>query len=296
MELRVLKYFLAVAREANIIKAAKMLNITQPTLSRQLIQLEDELDAQLFIRGKNKITLTEKGMLLRRRAEEIVDLAEKTEKEFLQDGDLIEGEIFIGSGETNSMHNLAKIMKGFYDEYPQVKYNLYSGNADDIKEKIDKGLIDIGLLTEPVDISKYDFVRLKEKEVWGVLMRKNDLLATKDYVTANDLVDKPLINTRRSIVQNDIFNWFGEDYDKLNIIATYNLIFNAAVMVEEGLGYAITLDKLINFNDETNLCFKPFSPKLETGTVVVWKKHQIFSSATSKFIEKIKNSIRYNAL
>ena len=235
-------------------------------------------------------------MLLRRRAEEIVDLAEKTEKEFLQDGDLIEGEIFIGSGETNSMHNLAKIMKGFYDEYPQVKYNLYSGNADDIKEKIDKGLIDIGLLTEPVDISKYDFVRLKEKEVWGVLMRKNDLLATKDYVTANDLVDKPLINTRRSIVQNEIFNWFGEDYDKLNIIATYNLIFNAAVMLEEGLGYAITLDKLINFNDETNLCFKPFSPKLETGTVVVWKKHQIFSSATSKFIEKIKNSIRYNAL
>lgn len=292
MELRVLKYFLVVAREASITRAAEMLNITQPTLSRQLMQLEDQLGAKLFIRGKSKITLTDKGMLLRRRAEEIVDLAEKTENEFLEDDDLIAGEIFIGSGETNAMHSLAKAMKEFHDEYPQVQYSIYSANADDIKEKIDKGLIDIGLLTEPVDISKYDFIRLKQKEVWGVLMRKDELLASKEYITAKDLIDKPLINTRRLMVQNEISNWFGEDYDKLNIISTYNLIFNAAVMVEEGLGYAICLDKLVNFNDNINLCFKPLLPKLETGGVIIWKKHQIFSSATSKFIERLKNTFK----
>lgn len=288
MELRVLKYFLAVAREANITRAAEILNITQPTLSRQLIQLEDELDAQLFIRGKNKITLTDKGMLLRRRAEEIIDLADKTEREFLHNDELIAGEIFIGSGETNAMHSLAKLMKDFHDLYPNIQYNIYSGNADDIKERIDKGLIDIGLLTEPVDISKYDFIRLKEKETWGVLMRKDDILASKDYVTSMDLIDKPLISSRRSSVQNEIFNWFGNEYDKLNIVSTFNLILNAAIMVEEGLGYAFSFENLININEESNLCFKPLLPKVETGTVMVWKKHQFFSAATSKFIDEIR--------
>lgn len=292
MEIRVLKYFLAIAREENITRAAESLNITQPTLSRQLMQLEEELKVQLFIRSKSKIVLTDKGMLLRRRAEEIVGLAEKTENEFSNYEDIIAGEIFIGSGETNSMHSLAKVMKDFHDLYPQVQYNLYSANADDIKEKIDKGLIDIGLLTEPVDISKYDFVRLKKKEVWGVLMRKDDVLASKDYVTADDLIDKPLISSRRGMIQNEIFNWFGKNYDKLNIISTYNLVLNASVMVEEGLGYAFSLENLINVNDETNICFKPIFPKVETGTVIVWKKHQIFSSATTKFIEEIKSAFK----
>ena len=292
MELRVLKYFLAVAREANITRAAEILNITQPTLSRQLMQLEDELNAKLFVRGKNKITLTDKGMILRRRAEELVDLAERTEKEFLNDNDIVAGEIFIGSGETNAMHSLAKVMKEFHDLYPQVQYNLYSANADDIKERIDKGLLDIGLLTEPVDISKYEFVRLKEKEVWGILMKKDDVLANKAYITADDLVGEPLISSKRTIVQNEIFNWFGKDYDKLNIVSTYNLGLNVAIMVEEGLGYAFSLENLININDETNICFKPILPRIETGTVIVWKKHQIFSSATSKFIEEIKNTFK----
>ena len=171
MELRVLKYFLAVAREENITKAAEFLHITQPTLSRQLMQLEEELNAQLFIRGKNRIVLTDEGMLLRRRAEEIVDLANKTEKEFLEQDNLVTGEIFIGGGETNAMHILARIIKEFKEEYPQIKYQFYSGNADDIKERLDKGLIDIGLLTEPVDIEKYEFVRLEQKEVWAAFSR-----------------------------------------------------------------------------------------------------------------------------
>lgn len=292
MELRVLKYFLAVAREENITKAAEFLHITQPTLSRQLMQLEEELNAQLFIRGKNRIVLTDEGMLLRRRAEEIVDLANKTEKEFLEQDNLVTGEIFIGGGETNAMHILARIIKKFKEEYPQIKYQFYSGNADDIKERLDKGLIDIGLLTEPVDIEKYEFVRLEQKEVWGILAPKDSKLAAKEYATPQDLLKLPLLSTRRTIVQNEIANWFGQDYEQLDIIATYNLIYNAAIMVEEGIGYAICLEKLVNINDETKIRFIPFYPPLLTGTVIVWKKHQIFSPATARFIEKIKHSLK----
>ena len=292
MELRVLKYFLAVAREENITKAAEFLHITQPTLSRQLMQLEEELNAQLFIRGKNRIVLTDEGMLLRRRAEEIVDLANKTEKEFLEQDNLVTGEIFIGGGDTNAMHILARIIKEFKEEYPQIKYQFYSGNADDIKERLDKGLIDIGLLTEPVDIEKYEFVRLEQKEVWGILAPKDSKLAAKEYATPQDLLKLPLLSTRRTIVQNEIANWFGQDYEQLDIIATYNLIYNAAIMVEEGIGYAICLEKLVNINDETKIRFIPFYPPLLTGTVIVWKKHQIFSPATARFIEKIKHSLK----
>ena len=199
MEIRVLKYFLAVAREENITKAAEVLHITQPTLSRQLMQLEDELGAQLYIRGKNKITLTEEGMLLRRRAEEIVDLADKTEREFLQREDLIAGEIYIGAGETYAMRQVAKMMKEFSIQYPQVQYHLFSGQADDIKERIDKGLIDFGLLTEPVDIEKYDFARLNYKDRWGIIVPNDSVLASKEHVTPQDLINQPLLIPQRSI-------------------------------------------------------------------------------------------------
>lgn len=292
MEIRVLKYFLAVAREENITRAAEFLHITQPTLSRQLIQLEEELNTQLFVRGKNKMSLTDEGMLLRRRAEEIVDLADKTEKEFLEHDNMIAGEIFIGGGETHAMHILAEVIKDFKNEFPHVKYQLYSGNADDVKEKLDKGLIDIGLLMEPVDIEKYEFVRLNQREVWGLLVPKNSLIAQKDYVTPQDLISLPLMISRRTIVQSEIANWFGSRFEHLDIIATYNLIYNAAIMVEEGIGYAVCLENLIHLHETSNLRFIPFSPRLETGTVLVWKKHQIFSPATSRFIEKIKNTLK----
>lgn len=292
MELRVLKYFLAVAREENITRAAEYLHITQPTLSRQLMQLEDELNAKLFIRGKNRILLTDEGLLLKRRAEEIIDLTNKTEKEFLKINDLVTGEIFIGAGETHAMTYLAKIIDEFKENYPQVKYQIYSANADDIKERMDKGLIDIGLLTEPVDIEKYEFVRLDYKEVWGVIAPKDSPLGHKEYVTPDDLVRLPLMTTKRTIVQNEIANWFGDDYEHLNIIATYNLIYNAAIMVKQGLGYAISLENLVNVSQDSDLCFIPFKPKLTTGTVLVWKKHQIFSPATSKFIKQLKKSLK----
>lgn len=293
MELRVLRYFLMVAREENITRAAEILHITQPTLSRQLMQLEEELDTQLFVRGKNRIQLTEDGMLLRRRAEDIIDLADKTEKEFLQREETISGDIFFGAGETYHIHLLAGVMKQFHDQYPLVTYHIHSGNADDIKEQIDKGLIDIGLLTEPVQIEKYDFIRLPGKEVWGVLVRKDHPLSQKEALTPEDLKDIPLIISKRGLVQNEIGNWFGSLYEKLNIVSTYNLIYNAMIMAEEGLGSVICFDKLANLNEDSPLCFKPLSPKLETGNVIVWKKHQIFSAAASTFINEIKEILHH---
>lgn len=182
MEIRVLTYFLTVAREENITRAAEVLHITQPTLSRQLVQLEQELGVKLFERGKSKITLTDEGVLLRRRSEEIVDLTDKTEKEFIEQNNIMGGEIFIGSGETNNMHIMADLIKKFSEEYPNVKYNFHSGNADDIKERINKGLIDIGLLMEPISIEKYEYVRLPIKEIWGVLVSKESPLAQKEYI------------------------------------------------------------------------------------------------------------------
>lgn len=290
MELRVLRYFLTVASEDSITNAANILHITQPTLSRQLMQLEEELGVQLFVRGKKAITLTEAGMLLRSRAEEIVDLANRTEKEFLNQKNFLSGEIFIGAGETSGMKELARIIKSFNKEYPQVKYDLHSGNADDIKEKIDKGLIDIGLLTEPVDIGKYEFVRLKEKDNWGVAMRKDDPLSNNEYITPRDLKNKSIVCSKRISIQNELANWFGNDFESGNIIATFNLINNAIAIVESNIGYAICLESLVS--DRSNICFKSFYPRLETGSVLVWKKNQIFSTATKMFIEEIKKEFK----
>ena len=290
MELRVLRYFLTVASEDSITNAANILHITQPTLSRQLMQLEEELGVQLFVRGKKAITLTEAGMLLRSRAEEIVDLANRTEKEFLNQKNFLSGEIFIGAGETSGMKELARIIKSFNKEYPQVKYDLHSGNADDIKEKIDKGLIDIGLLTEPVDIGKYEFVRLKEKDNWGVAMRKDDPLSNKEYITPRDLKNKSIVCSKRISIQNELANWFGNDFESGNIIATFNLINNAIAIVESNIGYAICLESLVS--DRSNICFKSFYQRLETGSVLVWKKNQIFSTATKMFIEEIKKEFK----
>lgn len=292
MEIRVLRYFLTVARTQNITHAAEILHITQPTLSRQLMQLEAELSVPLFIREKNKIALTEDGVLLRRRAEDIVNLADKTKKEFLHQEDILSGEIHIGGGETSSMHILGRLMKEFRDAHSLVQYQIYSGNSDDVKERLDNGLVDIGLLTEPIDIQKYNYIRLGPKEKWGVLMHKDSLLAKKEYITATDLVDKPLINVKRSMVQNEIASWFGEDYELLTVVATYNLIYNASIMVEEGLGYALCLEKLIHTSPEGFLCFKPLHPILSTGTVLVWRKHQVFTPTVARFIEKIKNALK----
>ena len=226
MELRVLKYFLMVAREENITKAAQLLHVTQPTLSRQLMQLEEELGVQLFHRGKHNVTLTEDGMLLRRRAQELVSLSEKTKMELQHKEEMPTGEIAIGCGETKSMAALSEKMVSFRQKYPLVQFSIYSAIADDIKERLEKGLLDMGLLVEPVDISKYEFIRLPLKEQWGVLVRADSQLAEKEFVTPEDLRGVPLLMVRRELVKNELANWFGDSFDQLEIAATYNLIVN----------------------------------------------------------------------
>ncbi len=293
MEIRVLRYFLAVAREGSITKAANSLHLTQPTLTRQLQELEKELKQKLLIRGKYKVTLTPEGMILRNRAREIIDLADKTEAEFMAISDTISGDIYIGGGESDSMKYIAEIIKEIQSEFPDIKFHLYSGNAEDVMEKLDRGLLDFGILIQPVDFSKYDHIPLPEKDVWGVIMRKDSPLADKNYIVLDDLINLPLISSRQMSPKyskdSGFLDWFGDSYNKLNIAATYNLVYNAAVMVKAGVGYAVTLDKLADTSKESDICFKPLSPKLESGLDVVWKKYQVFSPAAKLFFEKLRD-------
>ncbi|WP_107994720.1 LysR family transcriptional regulator [Trichococcus paludicola] len=292
MELRVMHYFLTVVYEENITSAAEKLHITQPTLSRQMMQLEEELGVQLFRRGKRKIALTSEGLLLKRRAEEILDLTNRTEKELKQQKPLMNGEIAIGGGETQFMRLLAEHIKRFSLDYPQVTYKFYSADADEIKDRANKGLLDICLLTEPVDVEKFDFLRIPQKEKWGVLMRKDSPLAQNAEINPDDLLPYPILVAGRSIVRNELVNWFGDVFDRMNIIGSYNLIYNAALMVEADLGYALCLEKLIPDSEDGPLCFRLLDPVLETGVVIVWKKYQTFPPVVAKFIEELKNAFK----
>ncbi len=292
MEIRVLKYFLAVAREGSITGAANSLHLTQPTLTRQLQDLEKELKQQLLIRGKSKVTLTPEGMILRKRAEEIIDMVEKTEAEFQAISDTVNGEIYIGGGESDAMKHIAEIIKNIQADYPDIKFHIYSGNAEDVTEKLDKGLLDFGVLIQPVDLSKYDNIPLPAKDVWGVIMRKDSPLAAKEYIELKDLQELPLINSRQAMrktsSKNEFIEWFQGKFEDLNTVATINLVYNAAIMVKAGIGYAITLDKLVDVSQESELCFRPLKPKLESGLDIVWKKYQVFSPAAKIFLERLK--------
>ena len=288
MDIRVLQYFLAVAREESITRAAETLRMTQPPLSRQLKDLEDELGKKLLIRGSKKVTLTEDGMLLRKRAEEMIDLMEKTKAELTSSDENISGEIYIGGGETDAVSLFAQTAGKLQKKYPQIHYHIYSGDAEIVMEKLDKGLIDFGLLVGPVDVSRYDYTRLPISDIWGVLMRKDAPLAEKDVIRAEDLWDKPLILSHQAYSGSDISVWLGRDVHKLNVVMTYNLIYNAAHFVKTGFGYAITLDKLINTTGNSELRFRPLYPTLEAGLCIVWKKHQVFSRASKQFLNQLR--------
>lgn len=291
MELRVLRYFLAVAKEESITAASETLHVTQPTLSRQLMELEEEFGKKLFIRGNRKITLTDEGILLRKRAEEIVELVEKTETEITASDEIINGDIYIGGGETDAMRIIAHIVKKLQEKYPQVRYHLFSGNADDVTERLDRGLLDFGVVIEPANIQKYDYIKLPATDTWGVLMRKDSPLAQNTVIKPKDLHNIPLLCSRQSMVGKGISQWIGKDFEKLNIVATYNLVYNASLMVEEGIGYALSLDKLVNTTGNSALCFKPLEPKLEVGLNIVWKKSQVFSKAAKKFLEMLESEL-----
>lgn len=292
MELRVLRYFIAVANEQNISAAAKHLHLSQPTLSRQLKDLELELGTTLFERGNRKITLTEEGMFLFNKAKEIVELTEKTEANLKGTKEEIGGEVYIGGGETEAMQFIAKTIKELLGSHSDIRFHLYSGNADDITEKLDNGLLDFGIVIEPMDKQKYDYIKLPATDLWGVLMRQDDSFAQKPFIQPEDLMGKPLLISRQTAVSNEMTGWFGKDIDDLRVVGTYNLIYNAALMVEENIGYALCLDKLVNTTGDSKLCFVPLLPKLEANLNVIWKKHQVFSSAANLFLEQLRNNIR----
>lgn len=291
MELRVLRYFLAVAREETISGAAEALHVTQPTLSRQMMELEDELGKTLFLRGKRKISLTEEGMFLRKRAQEIVALVEKTESEFSAVEEAIGGDVYIGGGETDAMRLIARAAHGLQAAHPHIAYHLFSGNAEDVAERLDRGLVDFGVLIEPVDLSKYDFIKLPVTDIWGVLMREDSPLAAKQTIRPDDLLGVPVLCSNQAMVKNEMSGWMGDRYEKLRIVTTYNLLYNASLMVEEGMGYALCLDKIIRTSGGGPLCFRPLEPRLEVGLDLVWKKYQVFSKAAEKFLEYLQREI-----
>ncbi len=285
MEIRVLEYFLAVAREQSISGAAEALHLSQPTLSRQLKDMEQSLGKQLFIRGNRKIALTDEGLLLRKRAEEIIGLVRKTETDLSGCAETVSGYIDIGTGETDAVRLIARVARDLKVRHPDICYRISSGDAVDVTEHLDNGLLDFGILLDPVDISKYDYLRFPMQDVWGVLMRKDSPLAKKEGICPEDLWDKPLILSR----QNELSAWLKKPSSSLHVAATYNLIYNASLMVDEGLGYALTLDKLINITGESSLCFRPLMPRLEVGINLAWKKHQVFSKASEIFLEAFRS-------
>lgn len=282
MELRVLHYFLAVAREENFTKAANMLHVTQPTLSRQIADLEQELGVKLFVRSNHNIILTEDGMILKRRAQEILSLADKTKRDFLQKDEALSGTISIGSGEFRSTEYLAKIIAEFRRKYPNVNYEIYSGNANNIRDYIERVFLDIGLMSEPVDMRKYNFVNMPVKEQWGVFVPSGSELSEREYVRPEDLAGMSVVTATGDFNQSRIGKWLGDYKERVNIAATANLPYNEAVLAKENIGVMLSINLNCTYND---LRFIPLQPVLELSTVLGWKKEQIFSATTSAFID-----------
>lgn len=291
MELRVLNYFLMTAREENITRAAELLHITQPTLSRQLQQLEGELGVRLFHRSKHSVYLTTEGLLFRRRAQELIALMEKAKEELSPSEDELSGRISIGCGELLSVEELSDMISAFQRQYPLVKFHLHSGYNDDTKEKIEQGILDLGLLVEPVDISKYEFVRMRQKEEWGILIHRSSPLARLEAVCPEDLSGQPMITTMDSPIFRELDSWMGGHTEQSQIIGTYNLLYNAAMIARKSGVPVMCLRLNCHYDD---LVFVPMRPRLELSSVLAWKEHQPSSPAVGAFIafaKKYRNRI-----
>ena len=283
MEFRVLQYFLAVTREGNISAAAQSLNLSQPSLSRQLKDLEEELGAKLFIRGNRRIELTEEGLILRKRAGEIMQLVELTESEISEVKNNISGTLSIGAGESLSMHRITEVFRRLKENYPDIRLNVVSGDTEDLQDRLDRGLLDFALIFTDFDRNAYHHLTLEEKEIFGVIMRRDDALAEKEYITVKDLYDKPLIVSRANGL--DIFS--GSQARRLQVAATYNLLYNASLMVEDGIGVAISFDGLVDTSENSSLCFRPLYPEISVSPSLIWKRHQNLSIISQLFIKQL---------
>lgn len=292
IETRLLYYFLAIAREQSITKAAESLHITQPTLSKQMMELEAQLGKQLMIRGKKQVTLTEEGAFLRGQAQELIDLMEKTESAFRSEEEFVSGDIYLGCGETPSMEFIVKIFESLLEDYPRIHFHLYSGDSDAVMERLEKGLIDLGLLLGPIQHEKYDYLNLKRSDTYGLLVPKNCPLARLLSISLDELKRLPLIFPDQPYYGHQQLDWFGADYDALNIVATYNLIYNATFLVERGIGYALCLKDLVNLDGNRNLAFLPLVPALKVDLYIVTKKYQTFSPAAKVFMNRLIEELR----
>lgn len=290
MELRVLKYFLEVARTQNITAAAERLHLTQPTLSKQLMELESELGVKLLDRGKRKTTLTDDGALLYRRASEIVELAEMTERSFLSRGDELIGDVSIGCGETPGMKLLIDAMKALTDRHPDVKFHLYSGNDEDVTMRLDGGLIDFGLFVGSTALDNFDYLTLPVRDSWGLLMRDDCPLSARPTVRPSDISSIPLLCSRQALNSNELSGWLGKPFSSLDIVSTHNLVTNAAMMAEAGMGCVLTIAGLVN-TAGTRLTFRPLDPPMTADLVFAHKKSRPLSRPAEAFLEAVKQEI-----
>lgn len=287
MELRVLRYFLEVARTGNITKTAQYLHVSQPTLSRQLKELEEELGKKLFTRSNYSVKLTEEGLLLRKRAEDILEMVDKTTAEFKSLDEFNGGDIHIGCAESNGLVHFIKVIKAVQQKYTNIRYHFYSSGTEAVSERLDKGLLDFAIIIQEPDAAKYNYLKIPSRDRWGLIMRKDDKLAVKARIGLNDLTDLPLILSRQAM-QKELPGWFGEIQDKLHIAATYDLIFNTSLMVREKFGYVLGFDGLLNTGDNSDLCFRALEPELISPMYIIWKKYQVFSQAASILLERVK--------
>lgn len=291
MEFRVLKYFLAVAQEENITKAAEALHTSQSNLSRQLAELEESVGKKLFDRGSRKITLTEEGMFLRKRAKEIIELTERTENDLSAFDEVTSGIVHIGAAETHIMRILAEAMLSLRNTHSQIQYDIFSGSTIEVTDQLNKGLLDFGVLVAPVDLQKYDYLQFPMKDIFGLVMRKDSPLAKLPAITPDDIKNQPVLCSKQQLDGNVLSGWLGDDIEHLNIVSTFNLITTPAMMVDAGLGYAFTFDKLVNTTENSNLCFRPLEPRVETSLYLVWKKYQIFTKAANVFLKHVQESL-----
>lgn len=287
MEIRLLRYFLEIAREESMTRAAHTLHISQPTLSKQIKELEQELGKKLFKRGSTSMKLTDEGILLRRRAEDILDMVDKTTAEFMALDEINGGDVYIGCAESYLISHLAQVIKDFRQEYPLMQYHLLSGDTENVAERLDKGLLDFAFIVEPPNLSKYNYIEIPGADKWGVVMRKNSPLAEKEKICVEDLYGLPLICSDQAM-KVDIPRWCGEKADNLTLTGTLNLVYNGSVFVKEGLGYMLAFDKLSNTGSDSDLCFRPLEPPLETKMYIIWKKYQVFSPIADLLLKAIR--------
>lgn len=291
IETRLLQYFLAVAEEQSITKAAEYLHISQPTLSKQMMDLEEALGRQLLVRGRKKITLTEEGTFLRGRAQEIISLMDKTESAFRENEQSISGDVYLGCGEHRSTFTIMQIIRSIQEEYPDIRFHFFSSNADAIIERLDKGLLDMGFLLEPEITPRYDYKKLPLREAWGILMRKDSPLADVETISFAMLADLPLIMPSQTSNRGRMKAYFTEANVNPHVVSTYNLIYNAGLMVEAGIGYALCIDELINTAGSHPLTFRPLSPRLHSDVYLFTKKYQVFSKAAKLFLSRLEANI-----